>query len=232
MSKILKVLFGDPNKKLLSELGQEVEKINALESGLLALSDEQLKAKTTEFKNRLSQGVLLDNLLHEAFAVVREAARRTLGQRHYDVQLIGGLVLHRGQIAEMRTGEGKTLTSTLALYTNALLGKGAHLVTVNDYLAKRDAVWMGQIFHFLGLSIGVIQQFDSYLYDPTFKAIQEHAEATTESKEDLEKESFQVHDEFLRPCTRRSAFEADITYGTNNQFGFDYLRDNMAPDFS
>jgi len=232
MSKVLKLLFGDPNKKLLNELQKEVDAISALEPSIAALSDEALKEKTTEFKNRLAQGESLDSMVHEAFAVVREASKRTLGQRHFDVQLIGGLVLHRGQIAEMRTGEGKTLTSTLALYTNALLGKGAHLVTVNDYLAKRDAVWMGQIFHFLGLSIGVIQQFDSYLYDPTFKAIQEHAEATTESKEDLEKESFQVHDEFLRPCTRRSAFEADITYGTNNQFGFDYLRDNMAPDFS
>src|SRR3989339_1593575 len=168
MSKVLKLLFGDPNKKLLNELQKEVDAISALEPSIAALSDEALKEKTTEFKNRLAQGESLDSMVHEAFAVVREASKRTLGQRHFDVQLIGGLVLHRGQIAEMRTGEGKTLTSTLALYTNALLGKGAHLVTVNDYLAKRDAVWMGQIFHFLGLSIGVVQQFDSYLYDPTF----------------------------------------------------------------
>ncbi|MBI4435474.1 preprotein translocase subunit SecA, partial [Candidatus Uhrbacteria bacterium] len=221
MSKILKVLFGDPNKKLLSELGHEVEKINALESGLLALSDEQLKAKTTEFKNRLVAGEVIDDLVHEAFAVVREAGRRTLGQRHFDVQLIGGLVLHRGQIAEMRTGEGKTLTSTLALYTNALRGQGCHLVTVNDYLAKRDAVWMGQIFDFLGLSVGCIQQDGGLMYDRGFTQGEEGQEG--------DKGSFRVREDYLRPCSRKEAYDADITYGTNNQFGFDYLRDNMAP---
>jgi preprotein translocase subunit SecA len=204
MSKILKMLFGDPNKKLLGELGRDVEKINALENGMVALSDDQLKAKTEEFKSRLAGGETLDDFVHEAFAVVREAARRTLGQRHFDVQLIGGLVLHHGQIAEMRTGEGKTLTSTLALYTNALRGQGCHLVTVNDYLAKRDAVWMGQIFDFLGLTVGCIQQDGGLLYDPT-------------------------QEKGLRPCTRKEAYGADITYGTNNQFGFDYLRDNMSP---
>ncbi len=204
MSKILKVIFGDPNKKLLNELSRDVGRINALENGMLALTDEQLRGKTTEFKERLSQGTTLDEILHEAFAVVREAARRTLGQRHFDVQLIGGLVLHRGQIAEMRTGEGKTLTSTLALYTNALRGQGCHLVTVNDYLAKRDAVWMGQIFAFLGLTVGCIQQDGGLMYDPT-------------------------QEKSLRSCTRKDAYNADITYGTNNQFGFDYLRDNMAP---
>lgn len=204
MSKILKMLFGDPNKKLLGELGRDVQKINALETGVAALSDEQLKQRTQEFKDRLAKGETLEDLVHEAFAVVREAARRTLGQRHFDVQLIGGLVLHHGQIAEMRTGEGKTLTSTLALYTNALRGQGCHLVTVNDYLAKRDAVWMGQVFNFLGLSVGCIQQDGGLMYD-----------STQETR--------------LRPCTRKEAYGADITYGTNNQFGFDYLRDNMAP---
>ena len=229
MSKILKVLFGDPNKKLLNELQKEVEKINGFESTIQLLSDDALKAKTQEFKTKLSQGVLLDELLHEAFAVVREAARRTLGQRHYDVQLIGGLVLHRGQIAEMRTGEGKTLTSTLALYTNALRGQGCHLVTVNDYLARRDAVWMGQVFHFLGLSVACIQQDGGLLYDPSFK----HKEGTeVEQKADEERDetgSFHVREDYLRPCSRLEAYAADITYGTNNQFGFDYLRDNMAP---
>ncbi|TAL50657.1 preprotein translocase subunit SecA [Patescibacteria group bacterium] len=224
MSKILKILFGDPNKKLLSELGREVEKINALESGLRALSDDQLKAKTQEFKNRLVAGATIDDLVHEAFAVVREAAHRTLGQRHFDVQLIGGLVLHRGQIAEMRTGEGKTLTSTLALYTNALRGQGCHLVTVNDYLAKRDAVWMGQIFDFLGLSVGCIQQDGGLMYDRGYKKGLEGTEGLEGSKD-----SFHVREDYLRPCSRKEAYASDITYGTNNQFGFDYLRDNMAP---
>jgi len=221
MTKLLKVLFGDPNKKLLSELGREVVKINALEDGLQTLTDEQLKAKTQEFKNRLTAGETIDDLVHEAFAVVREAARRTLGQRHFDVQLIGGLVLHRGQIAEMRTGEGKTLTSTLALYTNALRGQGCHLVTVNDYLAKRDAVWMGQIFDFLGLSVGCIQQDGGLMYDRQYQKGQEGSEGL--------KDSFHVREDYLRPCSRKEAYDADITYGTNNQFGFDYLRDNMAP---
>ena len=227
MSKILKVLFGDPNKKLLSELGREVEKINALESGLLALSDEQLKAKTTEFKTRLAAGEMIDDLVHEAFAVVREAGRRTLGQRHFDVQLIGGLVLHRGQIAEMRTGEGKTLTSTLALYTNALRGQGCHLVTVNDYLAKRDAVWMGQIFDFLGLTVGCIQQDGGLMYDRGYREGLGGGEGL--GGVGGAKDSFHVREDYLRPCTRKEAYDADITYGTNNQFGFDYLRDNMAP---
>ena len=204
MSKILKLLFGDANKKLLGDLGRDVQKINTLEVTIAALSDDQLRNKTQEFRDRLGKGETLEDMVHEAFAVVREAARRTLGQRHFDVQLIGGLVLHRGQIAEMRTGEGKTLTATLALYTNALRAQGCHLVTVNDYLAKRDAVWMGQIFSFLGLSVGCIQQEGGLLYDPT----QENS---------------------LRACSRKEAYSADITYGTNNQFGFDYLRDNMSP---
>ncbi|MCR4314099.1 MAG: preprotein translocase subunit SecA [Candidatus Uhrbacteria bacterium] len=224
MSKILKVLFGDPNKKLLGELGRDVQKINALETSVVALSDEQLKHKTHEFKDRLAKGETLEDLVHEAFAVVREGARRTLGQRHFDVQLIGGLVLHRGQIAEMRTGEGKTLTSTLALYTNALRGQGCHLVTVNDYLAKRDAVWMGQIFDFLGLSVGCIQQDGGLLYDASFKKEVENGDKVDE----VARESFQIREEFLRPCSRKEAYATDITYGTNNQFGFDYLRDNMA----
>ncbi len=229
MSKILKVLFGDPNKKMLGELGRDVQKINALETGVVALSDEQLKGRTQEFKDRLAKGETLENLVHEAFAVVREAARRTLGQRHFDVQLIGGLVLHRGQIAEMRTGEGKTLTSTLALYTNALRGQGCHLVTVNDYLAKRDAVWMGQVFDFLGLSVGCIQQDEGLMYDASYKHAQGSLAEGVADEERDETGSFHVREDYLRPCSRKDAYAADITYGTNNQFGFDYLRDNMSP---
>lgn len=229
MSKILKVLFGDPNKKLLGELDKDVVKINALEASVQGLTDEELKAKTNEFKQRLSEGAVLDDLVHEAFAVVREAAKRTLGQRHYDVQLIGGLVMHRGQIAEMRTGEGKTLTATLALYTNALRGQGCHLVTVNDYLARRDAVWMGQVFDFLGMSVSCIQQDGGLIYDPSFRHEEGSAEETRADKERDQKGSFAVREDYLRPCDRKTAYDADITYGTNNQFGFDYLRDNMAP---
>ena len=229
MSKILKVLFGDPNKKMLGELGRDVQKINALETGVVALSDEQLKGRTQEFKDRLAKGETLENLVHEAFAVVREAARRTLGQRHFDVQLIGGLVLHRGQIAEMRTGEGKTLTSTLALYTNALRGQGCHLVTVNDYLAKRDAVWMGQVFDFLGLSVGCIQQDEGLMYDASYKHAQGSLAEGVADEERDETGSFHVREDYLRPCSRKDAYAADITYGTNNEFGFDYLRDNMSP---
>ncbi len=225
MSKVLKLLFGDPNKKMLAALDREVQQINALEAGVAVLTDEQLKTKTIEFKSRFAQDGILDGLVYEAFAVVREAAKRTLGQRHFDVQLIGGLALHRGQIAEMRTGEGKTLTSTLALYANALRGQGCHLVTVNDYLARRDAVWMGQIFHALGMSVGVIQHEGGLLYDPGYKKVEE-----VDKVEEVVKESFHVREEFLRPCPRKEAYTADITYGTNNQFGFDYLRDNMAPN--
>jgi preprotein translocase subunit SecA len=220
MSKILTVLFGDPNKKLLADLRGEVAKINALEPEMEKLSDSELKAKTDAFKKRLKDGEGLDDIVHEAFAVVREAAKRTLGQRHYDVQLIGGLTMYRGQIAEMRTGEGKTLTATTALYVNALREQGAHLITVNDYLARRDAVWMGKVFHFLGLSTACIQQEGGFLFDPN---------ATAEATEGEETDSFQVEDTLLRQVSRKEAYDADITYGTNNQFGFDYLRDNMAP---
>jgi preprotein translocase subunit SecA len=156
--------------------------------------------------------------LPEAFALVREVAKRTLKQRHFDVQILGGLVLSSGAIAEMRTGEGKTQVATLPVYLNALSGKGVHVVTVNDYLSRRDAVWMGQIYDALGLSVGVINHESSFLYDPNHQNL---------DKERDEKGSFKVVHEFLRPCTRREAYEADITYGTNNEFGFDYLRDNL-----
>ncbi|MFH1146027.1 MAG: preprotein translocase subunit SecA [bacterium] len=212
-------LFGDGNQRYLRSLQPLVEKINGLEKVTGELTDEQLKDKTKEFKERLSQGQTLDDLLPEAFAVVRETARRKLGQRHFDVQLIGGIVLHGGQIAEMRTGEGKTLTATLAVYLNALSGKGTHVVTVNDYLAKRDAVTMGQIYNALGLSTAVIQNMGSFKYT--------EAKATIE-EDKVRDISITVPMDFLESCSRKEAYQADILYGTNNEFGFDYLRDNMA----
>lgn len=214
----LKNIFGDPNKKALKAYYPLVEKINALESGISALSDEDLKSKTVEFKERLEKGETLDDVLPEAFAAVREASKRTLKQRHFDVQLIGGMILHGGNIAEMRTGEGKTLVATLPAYLNAISGKGVHVVTVNDYLSRRDAAWMGQIYNALGLTVGVVNHESSYLYDPTHKELDETRD---------EVGSFKVVHEFLRPVTRHEAYMADITYGTNNEFGFDYLRDNL-----
>ncbi|MBI2475163.1 preprotein translocase subunit SecA [Candidatus Uhrbacteria bacterium] len=228
MSKFLNVIFGDPNKKVLTDLRRDVEKINAFESSISALSDEKLREKTQIFKDRLLAGETLEDVTHEAFAVVREAAKRTLGQRHFDVQLMGGLVLHRGGISEMRTGEGKTLTSTAPLYLNALAQKGCHLVTVNDYLARRDTVWMGQVFHFLGLSVGCIQQDGGLIYDPEYKQMEDNGRQV-ETEVEIQTESFHVREDYLRPCPRKEAYTADITYGTNNQFGFDYLRDNMSP---
>ena len=223
----LKKILGDPNKKELKRLEEVAEQVNAIESQFTSLSDEQLQAKTAEFKQRHKDGESLDDLLPEAFATVREAAKRMLGQRHYDVQLMGGAALHQGQIAEMRTGEGKTLTSTLPVYLNAISGKGGHVVTVNDYLAKRDAVWMGQIYHFLGLTIGIIQtQNRTFIYDKDFSG------EPVVDKEVDETGSFDVQDEYLRPANRAEAYQCDITYGTNNEFGFDYLRDNMVSDVS
>jgi len=223
ISKIFSKIFGDPNERFLKKLQPIVEEINRLEKKFEKLSDEKLREKTEEFKQRLKKGETLDDLLPEAFAVVREAAKRTLGQRHYDVQLMGGIVLHQGKIAEMKTGEGKTLTATLPLYLNALEGKGCHLVTVNDYLARRDTVWMGQIYHFLGLSVGCLNHEQAFLYDPDYKK-------PPEEKEKIRDElgGFKVVEDFLRPCSRKEAYLADITYGTNNEFGFDYLRDNMV----
>ena len=202
-------LFGDPNKRVVVRLEPLVERINALESEIQKLSDDELKAKTTEFRQRLSKGEILDDLLPEAFACVREAAQRVLGQRHFDVQLVGGIVLHQGQIAEMRTGEGKTLTATSPVYLNALPGKGVHVVTVNDYLARRDTIWMGKVYHALGLTVGCINHEMAYVYDP----------AVTNEDASLMN---------LRLVPRVEAYRADITYGTNNEFGFDYLRDNMV----
>lgn len=221
-------LFGDPNKRILDKLQPTVDEINNLEPKFEKLSDEALKSKTIEFRKRLSQGQTLDDILPEAFALVREAAKRTLNQRHYDVQLLGGIVLHQGKIAEMKTGEGKTLVATLPLYLNALLGKGCHLVTVNDYLARRDTVWMGQIYHALGLSVGCIQHDAAFLYDPEYQETQEKLSELDKKRDKLG--SFKIVDAFLRPVSRKDAYLADITYGTNNEFGFDYLRDNMVAE--
>ena len=221
----LSAIFGDKYEKAIKPFWPIVAQINALEDGIKALSDTDLKAKTTEFKARLEKGETLEQILPEAFAVVREAARRTLGERHFDVQLIGGMILNNGGIAEMRTGEGKTLVATLPAYLNALTGHGVHIVTVNDYLSRRDAVWMGQVYDFLGLSVGVINHESSFLYDE--KHISDQVLEEKEDKERDELGSYKVVYDFLKPCTRREAYGADITYGTNNEYGFDYLRDNI-----
>ena len=222
---ILQTLFGDSTSKFLKEADPIVKKINDFEPIISVLSDADLKGKTTEFKGRLAAGESLDDILPEAFATVREASKRAVNMRHFDVQLIGGLALHRGKISEMRTGEGKTLVATLPIYLNALTGKGVHLVTVNDYLSRRDAVWMGQIYSFLGLSIGVINGDASYLYDETHIPAKE--EKSLDEKRD-EIAAYKVVYDFLRPVTRVESYAADITYGTNNEFGFDYLRDNIS----
>ena len=217
----LSTIFGDANAHYIKSLQPMVDRINSFEKDYEKLSDSQLKEKTAEFKNSLIQGLTLDDLLPEAFAAVREASKRTLGQRHFDVQLMGGIILHRGNISEMKTGEGKTLVATLAAYLNALTGAGVHVVTVNDYLSRRDAVWMGQIHNALGLTIGCIGHEASYLYDSS------HTDKREDKERDIEG-SFKIVHEFLRPVGRREAYLADITYGTNNEYGFDYLRDNMA----
>ena len=219
VSVLSKIFVGDTNEKLLKKVAPFRIKINAQEAGVQKLTDAQLKDKTQEFKRRLSGKETVDDLLPEAFAVVREATWRTLRQRHYDVQLIGGVVLHRGQIAEMKTGEGKTLVATLPVYLNALTGQGVHVVTVNDYLSRRDPVWMGPIYHALGMSVGCLQHDGAFLFDP---------EAEEPSSQSKSKAPIQDGMKFLRPVARAEAYQADITYGTNNEFGFDYLRDNMA----
>ena len=205
---ILKKIFGTKHERDVKRMMPVVAEINALEPAIQALDDAALRGKTDELRKRLADGAEIEDVLPEAFAVCREAARRSVGMRHFDVQLIGGMVLHNGTIAEMATGEGKTLVATLPAYLNALTGKGVHIVTVNDYLAKRDAQWMGPLYHALGLSVGVIQHEASFTYDPAY------------TTPDLRMTA-------LRPIDRRAAYFCDITYGTNNEFGFDYLRDNM-----
>ena len=213
--KALSKIFGDPQKKILKRLRKQVDVINGLNDKYEKMSDKELRAQTDELKKRLSKkSVTLDTILPDAFAVAREAAKRVIGERPYDVQLIGGMVLHEGNVAEMKTGEGKTLVATLPTYLNALEGKGVHVVTVNDYLAQRDAGWMGQVYDFLGLTTGVIINEASFVYDKDYDN--------------------EYHDDprmrKLRPVSRKEAYAADITYGTNNEFGFDYLRDNMVND--
>lgn len=207
-----KKILGDPQKASLKRLQKRVDEVNAHSEDIEKLTDKQLQAKTAEFKKRLEGKETLDDLLPEAFSVVREASMRVLGMRHFDVQVMGGIVLHEGSVAEMRTGEGKTLMAVLAAYLNALTGKGVHVITVNDYLSQRDAGWNGQVFDFMGLSVSVIISDASFVYDPAY---------TNEEHDD---ERF-AH---LRPDSRQAAYNADITYGTNNEFGFDYLRDNMV----
>lgn len=221
----IKKLFGDEHSKEIARFKPLVEKINSLEESFISLSDDALKGKTLEFKERLSKGETLENILPEAFASVREASKRTLGQRHFDVQLMGGMALHEGKIAEMRTGEGKTLVATLPVYLNALVGGGVHVVTVNDYLSKRDAVWMGQIYDFLGLTVSVITHDTSFIYDSKFT--NDESKVRDEDKERDVVGGFHIIQDFLRPVNRHEAYHADITYGTNSEFGFDYLRDNI-----
>ncbi|MDI9408563.1 MAG: preprotein translocase subunit SecA, partial [Candidatus Pacebacteria bacterium] len=194
LGKIARTLFGSANDRVIKSLVPQVARINQFEPSIVKLTDAELKAKTLEFRSRLKAGETLDQILPEVYATVREAAHRVLGQRHFDVQLMGGIILHRGMISEMRTGEGKTLVATLAAYLNALEGKGVHVVTVNDYLAQRDSGWMGQVFGFLGLTTGCIVNG-------------------------------------IDDSVRKAAYQADITYGTNSEFGFDYLRDNMKYNF-
>lgn len=215
MRKVLTKIFGDPQAKILKRLTKRVAEINDLADKYKGMKDGELRKQTEVLKERLGQkGITIDSILPEAFALVREASDRKLKMRHFDVQLIGGMALHEGNVAEMKTGEGKTLVATLPTYLNALEGKGVHVVTVNDYLAQRDAGWMGELYHYLGMNTGVIIAEQSFLYDPKYD---------NEAHDDPRMRK-------LRPCTRKEAYAADITYGTNNEFGFDYLRDNMVND--
>ena len=214
MKKFFSKILGDPNKRALNDLRSITDRINALEAEFEHLSNAQLTEKTEEFRERFAGGESLDSILPEAFATVREAAKRTIGQRHFDVQLMAGVVLHQGKIAEMRTGEGKTLVATLPLYLNALEGLGAHLVTPNDYLSRVGGGWMGPIYHLLGVSVAVITHEDAAIYDPDYT---------------VPDPSLDDRLNHWRPVTRQEAYRADITYGTNNEFGFDYLRDNLVP---
>ncbi len=221
-------LIGDANAREVSRLQGAVAAVAEWEPSIERLTDEELRAKTPEFIARLEAGASLDDILPEAFAVVREAARRRVQMRHYDVQIVGGIVLHQGKIAEMRTGEGKTLVATLALYLNALEGDGAHLITVNDYLAKRDAQWMAPIYHSLGLSVGVLQHRAAFMFDPEADSTVDIEQPEALDAEELQRRRELGDLKMLRPVTRQEAYGADITYGTNNEFGFDYLRDNMV----
>ncbi len=214
-------IFGSSNEKYLKQINPLIDEINLLEKEFEQLSDDELKDKTKELEKKLEQN---EDILVPAFALTRESAKRTLQQRHFDVQLLGSVILHQGKIAEMKTGEGKTLASTPAIYLNALEKKGVHVITVNDYLSKRDSVWMGQIFYALGLSVGCIVHDQSFIYDPSY---------VDEPEIDMERDilgGFKVFEKYLRPASRKEAYQADITYGTNNEFAFDYLKDNLVYD--
>ena len=214
--------FFNPNESYLNKKKSIVAQITKREQELENLSQIEIKDKIQEYREQIKNSKLLNDFLVDVFALVRIAAQRTLGQRHFDVQLLGGIALHEGKVIEMKTGEGKTLVATLAASLNALEGKGVHIITVNDYLAQRDAIWMGQIYYYLGLSVGCITQEGAYLYDPEKEVL---------DKQRDELGGFKVFKEFLRPIERKEAYLADITYGTNTEFGFDYLRDNLAHDF-
>jgi preprotein translocase subunit SecA len=217
-------IFKDANEKYLEKISFLVNQINNWEKETSSLSQEEFPLKTDLLKERFKKGESLDDFLPQAFSLVREASKRVLNQRHYDAQLIGGIALHQGRIAEMKTGEGKTLAATLSVYLNALTEKGVHVITVNDYLARRDVVWMGQIYHYLGLTVGCVNHEQSFLYSPDFKKQEQDS-----TRDELG--GFKIVEDFLEPCSRKQAYQADITYGTNNEFGFDYLRDNMAYSF-
>ncbi len=228
--KLVGKIVGESNKKTLDRTKDAVVEINELEEEFAGLTDDELRALTAEFKERLADGEDLDDLLPEAFAAVREASKRVLGMRHFDVQMIGGIILHRGKIAEMRTGEGKTLVATLPAYLNALADGGVHVITVNDYLSKRDAGWMGQIYHALGLTVGCLQHESSLLFAPDgdpAKALNA-GDASEDDGKDAEAKDKKEDDGPFIPAAKKEAYAADITYGTNSEFGFDYLRDNMV----
>lgn len=222
MKKLIEKMFS-PNR--LKGVEGKIREINEKEAGLEKLSLDELRGESDSLREKLKKGAKLDDILPDAFALARETAKRTLGQRHYDVQLMGGIVIHRGEIAEMLTGEGKTLSSTAPIYLNALAGKGVHVVTVNDYLAKRDTVWMGQIYRALGVSVACLVHEGAYIYDPEYRAEEEFEKL---DKERDEKGGYKVVEDFLKPVGRKEAYLADITYGTNHEFGFDYLRDNLS----
>ncbi|MEA3453172.1 MAG: preprotein translocase subunit SecA [Patescibacteria group bacterium] len=231
----LKKIFGDENEKYLKRIQPFMDEINKLEPEFESFSDEELKEKTKEFQAKIKQGAKLDDILSPAFALVREAAKKVLKQRHFDVQLTGGTALHQGRIIEMKTGEGKTLAATLPVYLNALEGKGVHVITVNDYLAKRDTVWMGQIYSALGLSVACLVHNAAFVYDPDYNPEKsDQSVAQTEegdASRDKERDAvggFKVVESYLRPVSRKEAYLTDVVYGTNHEFGFDYLRDNMA----
>jgi len=224
---LLDIFFPDSSVRYQKQKEKVIAEINEKEKEIHQLPQEEFSKRINELKKEVQQGTPLDKILPEVFSLTREASLRTLKQRHFDVQILGGIGLHEGKIIEMKTGEGKTLAATLPVVLNAIEGKGAHVVTVNDYLSKRDTVWMGQIYDYLGLTVGCLSHDTAYIYDPEYKL------ETQKEKEDLDQKrdelgAFKVFEEFLRPVDRKEAYLADITYGTNTEFGFDYLRDHLV----